>query len=80
VNERFDKWLLRQKERGRTFTDEQMEWLSMIRDHIAASLSIEVEDFEYTPFSTKGGVYKISQLFGKDLELILGDLNEALAA
>jgi len=44
VNERFALWLSKQKEEGRTFTDDQMEWLSMIKDHIAASLTIEVDD------------------------------------
>jgi type I restriction enzyme, R subunit len=57
-----------------------MDWLSMIKDHIATSLSIEVDDFEYTPFNTKDGVHKVFQLFGADLGVILNDLNEALAA
>jgi type I restriction enzyme R subunit len=80
VNERFDQWLLKQKEQGRVFTDEQLEWLRMIRDHVAASLTIEVEDFEYTPFNAKGGIQRVFQLFGEDMVVILNDLNKALAA
>ena len=30
----------------------------MIRDHVAASLEIEVDDFDYTPFAEEGGLGK----------------------
>jgi type I restriction enzyme R subunit len=80
VSGRFDQWLSKHKDQGRVFTDEQMEWLSMIKDHIGASMAIEVEDFEYTPFSDRGGVHRLVQLFGQDVESVLKDLNEALAA
>lgn len=80
VNARFDHWLSHQNEQGQIFTDEQMDWLLMIRDHIAGSLTIEVEDFDYTPFSAKGGVQRMLQLFGQDLETVLNELNEVLAA
>ncbi|MDP2326528.1 MAG: DEAD/DEAH box helicase family protein, partial [Dehalococcoidia bacterium] len=40
VEERFQRWLVRQEQAGRAFTDEQRRWLEMIRDHIAASLAI----------------------------------------
>lgn len=80
VDKRFNRWLSKQKEQGRAFTNEQMDWLGMIKDHIAASLTIEVDDFEYTPFSDRGGVHKMLQLFGQDMETVLNGLNEALAA
>ncbi len=35
-----------------------------IRDHIASSLSIEPDDFDYAPFSQQGGSGKAHQLFG----------------
>ena len=31
------------------FNTEQQHWLEMIRDHIAANLGIEIDDFEYAP-------------------------------
>lgn len=80
VNEKFDRWMSRQSEQGRTFTDEQREWLSMIRDHIATSLTIEPDDLEDKPFSDRGGVYRLFELFGDRSEGILNELNEALAA
>ena len=52
----------------------------MIRDHIAGSLSIETDDFEYAPFSQEGGLGKVYQLFRDELNDILDELNEALAA
>ena len=80
VNRRFNRWLAQQKKLGRDFTTEQLEWMKMIRDHIAASVSIEKEDFEFTPFQERGGLIKIYQLFGDKLDAILDELNEALAA
>jgi type I restriction enzyme, R subunit len=33
------------------------KWLiEMIRDHIAANLGIEPDDFEYAPFAQEGGL------------------------
>ena len=63
-----------------TFTPEQVAWLELIRDHIATSLSMEVEDFEYAPFGQEGGLGKAHQLFGSELPNLLDELNEVLAA
>ena len=80
VSERFDAWLLMQKWAGRGFTDEQLAWLERIRDHVAASLAISAEDFDYTPFVEQGGIGKAYELFGEELRPLLEELNEALAA
>jgi type I restriction enzyme R subunit len=47
---------------------------------IAGNLSIEIDDFEYAPFSQEGGIGRVYQLFGDELNDILDELNEALAA
>jgi len=52
----------------------------MIKDHIATSLSIGMEDFELAPFNQKGGAVKVYQVFGQELDGILKELNERLAA
>ena len=62
------------------FTSEQRAWLELIRDHIATSLSIEANDFNYAPFSQRGGLGKAHQLFGNELPRLLDELNEVLAA
>jgi type I restriction enzyme R subunit len=77
---RFELWLSQQEEQGRKFTDEQRQWLTAIRDHIAASVSIEPDDFELPPFSQWGGLGKAYKVFGADMQPILDQLNEALAA
>jgi type I restriction enzyme R subunit len=69
-----------QESNGRCFTDEQRQWLEAIRDHIAASLAISVDDFDYVPFVQRGGLGKAQQIFGKDLAPLLEDLNSVLAA
>ncbi|MBU4234450.1 MAG: restriction endonuclease subunit R, partial [Proteobacteria bacterium] len=80
VNRRFESWLAAQKLQGRDFTLEQLEWLRMIKEHVATSLTVEVEDFELAPFFEKGGPVKAFQLFGPDLPKVLTEVNEALAA
>jgi type I restriction enzyme R subunit len=52
----------------------------MIRDHIAANLGIDTDDFDYAPFSQQGGLGKVHQLFGDELGNIIEELNDALAA
>ena len=52
----------------------------MIRDHIAANLSIEPDDFELSPFMQEGGLGKVHQIFGNKLNTIIEELNETLAA
>jgi type I restriction enzyme, R subunit len=80
VNKRFGEWLTKHEKSGRKFTTVQREWLTMIKDHVAASLSISFEDFELSPFYEKGGPVKVYQLFGSDLNDLLGELNEVLTA
>jgi hypothetical protein len=53
---------------------------TMIRDHIAANLTIEPDDFEYAPFSQQGGLGKVHQLFGDKVNTIIEESNESLAA
>ncbi|MEW6611489.1 MAG: type I restriction-modification enzyme R subunit C-terminal domain-containing protein [Pseudomonadota bacterium] len=76
----FQVWLASQESAGKQFTREQIRWLEMIRDHIAANLGIESDDFEYAPFSQHGGLGKVHQLFGDKLNTIIEELNETLAA
>jgi type I restriction enzyme R subunit len=80
VERRFDGWLAAQKLQGRDFTPEQLEWLRLLKDHVATSLTVEVDDLEYAPFFEKGGPMKAMQLFGPELPRILTEVNEALAA
>jgi len=80
ADERFKEWIYEQEKLGRKFTTVQMEWLEMIKNHIAASLSIEMDDFKYAPFYEKGGAIKAYQVLGDELDRILKELNEVLVA
>ena len=62
------------------YNPQQMEWLRMLKEHIATSFHLEVDDLDYTPFDAQGGRGKMWQLFGDDMNSIIDELNEALAA
>ena len=65
VNQRFIEWIERNIAKDVMFTPEQRAWLELIRDHIATAISIEPNDFNYAPFSQRGGLGKAHQLFGR---------------
>jgi type I restriction enzyme R subunit len=80
VNDRFAAWMTQQEVNGRTFTDDQRALLEDIRDHVASSLRIEPDDFEYAPFTQRGGIGRLFELFGPEWPQLLAELNEVLAA
>lgn len=75
IDFRFALWLGNQKKAGNIFTDEQFEWLTMIKDHIATSAEINTYDFDEVPFNAKGGLLKVYNLFGDRLNTLLSELN-----
>ena len=80
VNYNFQQWSFRRNAGAIHFTDEQMEWLRLIKDHIAASLSVEPGDLDLSPFDRKGGLGRFYEVFGEDYEKILMGLNLELVA
>ncbi|HEX8253908.1 MAG TPA: type I restriction-modification enzyme R subunit C-terminal domain-containing protein [Thermoanaerobaculia bacterium] len=80
VRERFGHWMTQQRDAGRAFTAEQRRWLEMMRDHIATSLEMTVDDFDLAPFAEEGGLGKAAQVFGSELRKVLDELNGVLAA
>ena len=79
VDQRFAQWLAGQNARGKEFTPTQAQWLELIRDHIAGSLDIRIEDFMEPPFSTHGGLAKARDLFGTELDTLMSELTAVLA-
>jgi type I restriction enzyme R subunit len=67
VTTRFNEWLMdkakahaqqstiNHQPAAPLFTLEQLQWLNFIRDHIATSLSIEPDDFDYAPSANVAG-------------------------
>jgi type I restriction enzyme R subunit len=81
VRRNFQSWILkRHSGAGQKFNDEQMEWLRMIRDHIANSVHIERDDLDMAPFDARGGLGKMYQLFGESMDMVLNEMNEVLVA
>ncbi|MYD05103.1 MAG: DEAD/DEAH box helicase [Acidimicrobiia bacterium] len=80
VEERFEAWLTGQANLGRSFDDGQLAYLHLIKDHLVANLSVEPKDLMEAPFSTHGGLGRASRLFGEELNPLLTELTEELAA
>ncbi len=80
INRRFKEWIFKRNAGPVQFTEEQMEWLRMIKDHIISSVRMEVDDFDRTPFDREGGLGKFHQLFGSGYEKLLEEINKELAA
>ena len=68
VEQRFAAWLAAQEQKGVSFTAEQLQWLTWMKENIAGELGIAPESFEYTPFVEHGGIGKAAQVFGDRLD------------
>jgi type I restriction enzyme R subunit len=81
IDENFKTWMFQQNAgQHNRFTPEQLDWLRMIKEHVVSSYHIEIDDLDYTPFDAKGGKGKMHQLFGNQMNEIINELNEVLAA
>jgi len=81
IDDNFKNWIFKQNAgRHNRFTTEQMDWLRELKNHVINSYHIEIEDLDYTPFDGKGGRGKMYQLFGAEMNDIINELNEILAA
>jgi type I restriction enzyme R subunit len=80
VEVRFAAWLEAQEQQGASFTPDQVQWLTWMKENIASELGIGPESFEYTPFAEHGGIGKAVQVFGERLTPLMAELTEVLAA
>ena len=78
VDKRFSRWLSKKIASGVHFSQEQLNWLEKIKNHIADSIEITPEDFEYTPFEQLGGLGKAAQVFGDQFDKLIKELNVEL--
>lgn len=81
VDKNFADWVWK-KQAGNApkFSEEQMQWLRMMKDYIANSFNLEKDDFDLSPFNAQGGLSKLWQLFGEQSDEIINELNEVLVA
>lgn len=80
VDKNFQEWVFKKQAGATKYTEEQMQWLRMIKEYVAASFHLDKEDFELDPFNKQGGLGKMWQLFGEQTDDIINELNEVLAA
>jgi type I restriction enzyme R subunit len=81
VDKRFQAWIWRHNaQRGTAFSPEQTEWLRLMKDHVANSCQISRDDFDYAQLADMGGLQKAWGLFGKDLDTLMGEMNDVLVA
>ena len=67
--------------KSHNFNDEQLSWLAYIKEHLIENLAIGKEDFEIMPiFERHGGLGKVRKIFGNELDELIFEINEALAA
>ena len=80
VDKNFQDWVFKKQAGTLKFTEEQMQWLRMIKDYVAGSFHVDKDDLELDPFNKNGGLGKMWQLFGDKTDEIINELNEVLAA
>jgi len=81
IEQRVNKALMKVKS-DRAFTEEQEKWMALIRTHLIENLLMEKEDVEDLPIFTREGTSwgKLNKVFGGELETIIHEINEAIAA
>jgi type I restriction enzyme R subunit len=80
VDANFKNWVFTKNAGNIHFSSEQMDWLHMIKDSIAASLCITRNDLNLSPFDANGSLGRFYELFGDGCEKLLDEMNLALTA
>ncbi len=80
VDLNFQKWVFNKQSGVLKFSKEQMEWLYLIKKHFSTSFHIDHDDLDMAPFDAKGGLAKMYDLFGNQMDNIINEMNEALVA
>lgn len=81
VRKNFQRWIMQHHAgAGHKFNDQQMAWLHLIRDHIASSIHFERDDLDMAPFDAQGGLGRMYQLFGDQMDWVIEEMNRELVA
>ncbi len=66
----------------RSFNEQQEKWLELIKRHFIENLLMEKEETDYLPLFTREGASwgKLNKIFNDDLEAIIHEINQAIAA
>jgi type I restriction enzyme R subunit len=78
---RVDKALMKIKS-DRAFTEDQEKWLALIRRNLIENLLLGKEDFDFLPIFIREGASwpKLNKVFDGQLETLIHEINEAMAA
>jgi type I restriction enzyme R subunit len=77
VEQRFEAWMTEHHDR---FSEGQLDWLNMMKDHIATSAAMEKSDLQLEPFNQRGGLYRAHEVFRGELNSVIEELNQELVA
>ena len=80
VDRNFKQWVFQRTPGPTTLPRNRWVGCAWSKDHIAASIHFDRDDLEYAPFDAQGGLGKMWQLFGDDMDTIIEEINEALTA
>jgi len=81
VEARYESWLAQQNNRGRSFDEDQLKWLGLIKQQIVVDVEVVMDDFQRASrFVDAGGMGAAWRAFGEELEVIVGELNVELVA
>ena len=70
----------RNRTAGQQLTEEQLNWLRMMRDFLKQSFRLERADFELAPFNKHGGIGGFYKVFGGAYEAVIEEMNEKMSA
>jgi type I restriction enzyme R subunit len=80
VDRNFKKWIFeRHSGSGTKFNEEEMDWLRLIKEHIAMSFRLELDDLDLAPFENKGGRGAFWRVFGDKSAGLIEEMSENLA-
>jgi type I restriction enzyme R subunit len=80
VRKNFQEWVFRKQAGNVKFSEAQMAWLRGLRDFIAESVHLDRDDLELGTLGQQGGLARMYQLFGEEMDTVIEELNETLAA
>ncbi|WP_116125842.1 DEAD/DEAH box helicase family protein [Lewinella sp. IMCC34183] len=82
VDRNYKRWIFARNNDGGVvkFTEEQLDWLRMIRDHVKQSFHLEPDDLDYAPFDQRGGRGGMFRAFGAEMNAVIAEMNEILVA
>jgi len=78
VEQNFQEFLDDSRASGKGFTQEQMEWLELMKNDIIENISLTLEDLDSWLMLEKGGIGRAYKVFGKELGEIVERLNGEL--